>query len=577
MAETSPDRVVVTTIGPLIASVGGAALGWLSGGSGGSIAQPLTSLLAIAGAVGGLAFSLMYRRYLGVLGAGGGRRGNPAREAYDRLRASLAGGNLAARMYANRLLAFLNAVDRFLGDAGMADRTLFPHAFGLRTPAPLWTAIAFDRCVLLALIYPIATILIIWAASGHVGPAEAALQLKSGLPGWQRVVGVAIVAVSVIAVLRSSRSKGWMSSWIWFAFGMILAALAGVIALSTSASEIATLGGLAVAAFLVATVTRLVILGETELSIYLGYDVAYLGVGMISVAGIIVIAMAIAVGTSLALPVLAGDLAILAAAGVVAALGDVAMKYRRYGLFLTLVFPAMVTACLWSAQLLSPLERWPEAGALLLFNGLLTLINAPFLWASLGLTRALLRRGLELGGWWPYPLAIMDAILAAGIVVLSVFAMVIAVQAFDHLAEHGGGARILPLDLLLTGIVEHPGAPQYWWVYALLLSTMIPSFINLMIGGASLARGVPGLPLLLLRFMPAGRAVATFERNWIALLLTTQLFLGAFCGIVAQVLLAVGMVFYVMPSFGLRLLDTARDLAALDVPRRLVESLLGSL
>jgi hypothetical protein len=29
------------------------------------------------------------------------------------------------------------------------------------------------------------------------------------------------------------------------------------------------------------------------------------------------------------------------------------------------------------------------------------LLNAPFDWASLGLTRALLRRGLELGGWWP--------------------------------------------------------------------------------------------------------------------------------------------------------------------------------
>src|SRR5262245_13190199 len=72
------------------------------------IGQPLTSLLAIAGAVGGLAFSLMYRRYLGVLGAGGGRSGYPAREAYDRLRESLLGGNLAARMYADRLVAFLN-------------------------------------------------------------------------------------------------------------------------------------------------------------------------------------------------------------------------------------------------------------------------------------------------------------------------------------------------------------------------------------------------------------------------------------------------------------------------------------
>jgi len=76
--------------------------------------------------------------------------------------------------------------------------------------------------------------------------------------------------------------------------------------------------------------------------------------------------------------------------------------------------------------------------------------------------------------------------------------------------------------------------------------------------------------------MPAGRSVATFERNWIALLLTTQVFLGAFCGIVAQVFLAAAMVFYVLPSFGLRLLDSARDLAALDVPTRLVELLWGS-
>jgi len=220
-----------------------------------------------------------------------------------------------------------------------------------------------------------------------------------------------------------------------------------------------------------------------------------------------------------------------------------------------------------------------QCGSLVAVPGIAhaSLINAPFNWASLGLTRALLRRGLELGGWSPYLLAIVDAILAAGIVVLLVFAMVIAVQCFDHLAEHGGGgAGILPLDPLLTGIAKNPAAPEYWWIYALLLSTMIPSFINLMIGGASLARGVPGVPLLLLRFMPAGRAVATFERNWIALLLTVQVFLGAFCGIVAQVLLAVGVIFYVMPSFGLRLLDTARDLAALDLPRRVLGLFLGT-
>jgi TIR domain len=568
-SRMEPDSVVVTTIGPLIASVIGAAIGWLTGGSSEFIGQALTSLLAIVGAISGLAFSLMYRRYLGVLGAGGGRKGYPAREAYDRLRENLSGGNLAARIYADRLGAFLDAVDRFFGDAGMADRTLFPHAFGLRTPAPLWTAPAFDRCLLLALIYPIATILVIWAVSGHVGPAEAALHLKSDLPGWQRGLAVVIVGVAVIAVFRSARLKGWIA-WFWFAGAMILAVFAGVVSSSLSAIEIAGIGGTAVASFLVVIVARIVILGTSEPSVYLGYDIGYIGLGVVSVIGVVVIAIAVAVGISVDFPVLARGLGIIATAGAVAVLSDLAMKYRYYGLFLTLLFPAAVMACLWAAELLSPLGSWHRAGPLLLFLGLLTLINAPFNWASLGLTRALLRRGLEIGGWSPYLLAIVDAILAAGIVVLLVFAMVIAVQCFDHLAEHGGGAGILPLDPLLTGIAENPAAPEYWWIYALLLSTMIPSFINLMIGGSSLARGVPGVPLLLLRFMPAGRAVATFERNWIALLLTVQVFLGAFCGIMAQVLLAVGVISYVMPSFGLRLLDTARDLAALDLPMQVL-------
>jgi hypothetical protein len=96
------------------------------------------------------------------------------------LRASLAGGNLAARLYAKWLTKFLDRVERFFGDAG----TQGQRAFGLKTPAPLWTAPALDRCLLLALLYPIATIVLVWAMFGHVGPAEAALDLKPDVQGW---------------------------------------------------------------------------------------------------------------------------------------------------------------------------------------------------------------------------------------------------------------------------------------------------------------------------------------------------------------------------------------------------------
>jgi hypothetical protein len=113
---------------------------------------------------------------------------------------------------------------------------------------------------------------------------------------------------------------------------------------------------------------------------------------------------------------------------------------------------------------------------------------------------------------------------------------------------------------------EQPSAPEYWWAYALLLSTMIPSLLNLMIGGASLLRGIPGLPALLLRFMPASKAVLSFNRELLALVLTCQIFVGAFLGIAAQFVLAIGVIFYMLPWMGLELLRTAQAVADFDLP-----------
>jgi hypothetical protein len=236
----------------------------------------------------------------------------------------------------------------------------------------------------------------------------------------------------------------------------------------------------------------------------------------------------------------------------------------------------MIFACYGSGIWLSHLEIWQILGPLPLFLGLLTLLNAPFDWFSLGLTRALLRRGLELGGWWPYALALVDAAFAAVIIAALALIMVVGVQAFDALALHSGGAAVLPLEPLFKGIAEHPSAPEYWWIYALLLSTMIPSLVNLVIGGASLLRGLPGLPSLLLRFIPERGGVLKWDRYWIAAVLTTQVAAGAAFGIAAQAFLVVVIIGYVMPFFGLELLDMARDITAFNLPAR-VGQLFGAI
>jgi hypothetical protein len=75
--------------------------------------------------------------------------------------------------------------------------------------------------------------------------------------------------------------------------------------------------------------------------------------------------------------------------------------------------------------------------------------------------------------------------------------------------------------------------------------------------------------------MPAGKAVPGFDRAWMALVLTGQIFVGSFLGIAAQAFLAWGLIFHVMPWIGLDLLDMARAVAAFDLPTRVAQLFAG--
>jgi hypothetical protein len=193
-SQASRSSAAANVFGKAGSGVVGAVLSWLAAQMGVRLSPEFVALIAVVGFIGGVAFALIHQRYATILA----RQGPNARAAYNALRRSLTEGGLAARTYAGRLSIALDAVDRFFGDAGMADRTLYRRAFGLRTPAPLWTAPAFDRCLLLAWLYPVATILILWAVSGHVGPAENALGLLSGVPAWWR--GAVLVCMPAMCV-----------------------------------------------------------------------------------------------------------------------------------------------------------------------------------------------------------------------------------------------------------------------------------------------------------------------------------------------------------------------------------------
>jgi hypothetical protein len=334
--------------------VGNALLTWLSGGS------PLGALVSVSLAICALVFGLVYRRYFLLLGAD--RRRPTERRAYDALRASLAEGNLAARLFSERLTRFLDWIDRFFGDAGMADRTLFPHAFWLKTPAPLWTAPAFELCLLLALIYPMATIFIIWAISGHVGPAELALHLDPGLRWWQRWLAAAFALLSVFALWAAARKGGWKR-----VIQIIISIAAFVVAmgLSVASARAMTIAGATPAASAGYFRKVAMILGGTHRAI----AVSVVLLGTITVAAWI--------------GVLGGFLGAIRRSSRTGG-------HRWEGVLLSFIVIAHIIACYVAPIWLSSLQMWQILGPLLLFLGVLTLLNAPFDWVSLGLTRALL-------------------------------------------------------------------------------------------------------------------------------------------------------------------------------------------
>ena len=126
----SPDNPILKYLGSALFAAVIAFLTWLTAGST-ELRTALTTLAVVVSGISALVTSLLYARYLGVLGAGAAPARSPERTAYVRLRNSLTEGGKPAVLYGRWLTRFLDAVDHFFGDADMADRTLFPHAFGL--------------------------------------------------------------------------------------------------------------------------------------------------------------------------------------------------------------------------------------------------------------------------------------------------------------------------------------------------------------------------------------------------------------------------------------------------------------
>ena len=487
-------------------------------------------------------------RYWLIMGSyAAAAEGTREREKADGLREQLEQGGGAGEIYEAALTRFLNAVDRFFGDADPTVKTLWPGAFGFRGKAPFWTAPAYDRCLTIALLYPLLAMLIIWTVKGAVGPGEKAIGLGAHVEDWRRWVGFfsAIAAIvcsyffSKVGTLRIKVNtlKIIIYCTIYATCTGLTIVFVGIDAGIFVIASAASFSGAAISS--AAGALNVAIYISRFIAIFLIGTIMFFIVGVVAISGNLIIDFVFAILIAAVVAITAAGLAFASAA-----VGNV----DRQGQFLASFSIIMLLLCYAIGYQLSETSGWRFGGALILFLGVLTLINAPFDWLTIGLTRALLRRGLELRRWWPLALALLDLVLAAVIIVLLAVAMLLAVQAFEYL----GGAPILGVEKVLNDLAdpEMRTHPEYWWLYATLFSTLIPSIINVAIGALSIMRGSGGFHRFVAAKMPAGQVMMLADALWAVPLLALEV-LGS---VVIGVALTLGWMWVVVaklfPLFG---------------------------
>jgi hypothetical protein len=514
---------------------------------------PIFIRILAAGTVGLFLLLLAYYWYI-LIGADD-PKGSRECADYDALLAKLRSGGTPEAVYRDWLTKALDRVDTFFGDPERNDKSWFARILGLETPGARWTAPAFDRCLLLALIYPIVTIYFVWIWSGHVGVAERALSLwetpsDNWYGGLRRSALGPLVLVVVYAAWRFGGSTSTAAVLKWLALACIAGAAIGFDVRGAPVTS----GAAALSLVLLALV------GPYRID----------GPGV--VAGILAFGFGFAVANNAffyAPFAFLGGLSVATAVTIAIQIGY-SRSARRW--FLLTFFILITVVPFVGALVLTPLYRWGQTGPLLLLFGVLTLVNAPFDWFAIGLTRALLRRGLAPGGRGPYFYAAVDALVAIPVIALLAFVSVFAVQTFDDIAalRAGSNARIMPLDTLFAGLDAHPGNPEYWWVWLMLFSTLIPSAINLCIAAASLVRGLPFLNTWIVKRMQAAEALRDSDRLLLASALSAQIAGGVLATGVALYLIGVWFLPIWLPFLGGYARDFSEALAANDAPARIM-------
>lgn len=328
-----------------------------------------------------------------------------------------------------------------------------------------WGADSYEFTLRMAVIYPFASLLIIWMVTGQNTSGISDL-LPENLAVRQRVD--AVTAMSLAAVLYyASMKAGGGRQWAYQAGGFVVACAVAV-----------SVGGAAAVAF--------AIYGALAVAVTVAGGRAFTGAVTLAFSSAFGGAVAVAFGGTIAIAI-AGGCAVTVAYAVPYAWKTMS-RCGRLGLFFWLYIALMAFTLTTLAHFAQPVKLDNEASKfLLVFLALLPLINSIFDWLSLAVTRWLLRHVAEgkLSGFHVAGKALLS--LAAGVLLLAALAIGVtaALQTMNLLSQGNGGHEFFDLAGTLDRVRTNPADPAVAWVYFTLFSTMLPTLAHLVVVAGS--------------------------------------------------------------------------------------------
>ncbi len=517
--------------------------------------EPLLAILpfwlnAIMGV--SIVIALPYLGYV-VVRLGGCSVGSEHRAWYERFRFGFLTDNYNGR-YASGMGKAIVAIDRFFGDASDVRELdeakprplgLFPKAFGLKVPAPLWTAASYDRSLLLAFLYPPLAMLVFWTIWGgaSVGQAELALGLKPEPLDWKRAVWIGPAIAISVSLWLIGEAESWpakLASLLFF----IVAVAAGSAGAGDGANGAAHAVGCTLAVFV-------------TLSHFFHDRLASAGAGAAIVAG-----FSSAIAVTVAVPLIDESAVIgigltTAVATIflfsVSKIANLANQNKFMGQFLII----LSTISLFISMGLTTITPGRNANYLIYFLIVLTFINAPFDWVAVGITRGLIRRGQQSGGIAPIITALIDLLLSLPLMAILAFAILWVTELYNCSAISSGGRAVIDVPAYLAAMNDpaQRSDPKYYWLYAMLFSSQIPAIANFSFSALCLLRGAPFINRKIAQMLPESGTIGTWHRGVVSSLAAGQMAVAVAIGLGLYYALVVGLIAIIDPLFGEGLLS----------------------